>query len=275
MPGDPLRFLFAGTWLPHKGLDLLVRALAGFDPARWSLSVAGAGVAGADGTGLGAGVAGLAGVAAGFSGRGAATAGVLAGTLASFFGLVEIVSDKTASTYERIFSRHGDGPQRAVMVGNSLKSDILPVIALGGFFFFMIQSAQGGGRVARFGRARARLGEGEVTPQRTSVRGFAHQRHYLIRGSSLNWWNGGGEGSVHSSVFALGPHGLSPALRLATNISMTTTRNQRVAAAEMQERIRTLAPKERVRLAIRVGFHYGPAIDVGNDIFGDSENRSV
>ena len=44
------------------------------------------------------------------------------------------------------------------------------------------------------------------------------------------------------------------------------------AASEMQERVSTLSPKERVRLAIRVGFHYGPAIDVGNDVFGDSVN---
>jgi len=44
---------------------------------------------------------------------------------------VEIVSDKPASTYERIFARHGDGAARAMMVGNSLKSDILPALASG------------------------------------------------------------------------------------------------------------------------------------------------
>jgi len=33
------------------------------------------------------------------------------------------------------------------------------------------------------------------------------------------------------------------------------------AAAEVQERIATLAPGERVRLARRIGFHFGPAID--------------
>src|SRR3954453_10672079 len=31
---------------------------------------------------------------------------------------------------------------------------------------------------------------------------------HLIRGSSLNWWNGGGEGRVHSSVVAPAPHRL-------------------------------------------------------------------
>ena len=31
---------------------------------------------------------------------------------------------------------------------------------------------------------------------------------YLIRGSSLNWWNGGGDDKVHSSVVAPSPHGV-------------------------------------------------------------------
>lgn len=51
--------------------------------------------------------------------------------LGDYFSAVEIVSDKTADTYHRIFSRHGDGPQRAMMVGNSLKSDIVPAIRAG------------------------------------------------------------------------------------------------------------------------------------------------
>jgi putative hydrolase of the HAD superfamily len=51
--------------------------------------------------------------------------------LGELFNAVEIVSDKNAATYERIFSRHGDGPARAMMVGNSLKSDVLPAIAAG------------------------------------------------------------------------------------------------------------------------------------------------
>jgi putative hydrolase of the HAD superfamily len=51
--------------------------------------------------------------------------------LGELFDAVEIVSDKNASTYERIFARHGDGARRAMMVGNSLKSDILPALAAG------------------------------------------------------------------------------------------------------------------------------------------------
>ncbi|MEX6508350.1 HAD family hydrolase [Jiella sp. M17.18] len=53
--------------------------------------------------------------------------------LGDFFDAAEIVSDKTAGTYERVFARHGDGPGRAMMVGNSLKSDVLPAIAAGSF----------------------------------------------------------------------------------------------------------------------------------------------
>ena len=46
---------------------------------------------------------------------------------------MEIVSEKTPRTYERIFARHGDGAARAMMVGNSIKSDVAPAIAAGGF----------------------------------------------------------------------------------------------------------------------------------------------
>ena len=51
--------------------------------------------------------------------------------LAGFFEAVEIVSDKDIGTYRRIFDRHGDGPEHAMMVGNSLKSDVVPAIAAG------------------------------------------------------------------------------------------------------------------------------------------------
>lgn len=53
--------------------------------------------------------------------------------LGDLFDAVEIVSDKTTATYARIFSRHGAGPDRAMMVGNSLKSDVIPAIAAGGW----------------------------------------------------------------------------------------------------------------------------------------------
>ena len=51
--------------------------------------------------------------------------------LGELFDAVEIVSDKSAATYERIFARHADGAMRAMMVGNSLKSDVVPAIEAG------------------------------------------------------------------------------------------------------------------------------------------------
>lgn len=52
--------------------------------------------------------------------------------LAAFFRGVEIVSDKSPAAYLSILSRHGIPPDHAMMVGNSLKSDVLPMIAAGG-----------------------------------------------------------------------------------------------------------------------------------------------
>jgi putative hydrolase of the HAD superfamily len=51
--------------------------------------------------------------------------------LGDFFNAVEIVSDKKTDTYERIFARHGDSASQSMMIGNSLKSDVLPAIAAG------------------------------------------------------------------------------------------------------------------------------------------------
>jgi putative hydrolase of the HAD superfamily len=53
--------------------------------------------------------------------------------LGDYFDGVEIVSEKTPETYRRVFSRHGDGPERALMIGNSLKSDVVPMIEAGGW----------------------------------------------------------------------------------------------------------------------------------------------
>ncbi len=52
--------------------------------------------------------------------------------LAAHFDHIEILSEKDPSAYQRVFSRHRIDPTRFLMVGNSLKSDILPVIELGG-----------------------------------------------------------------------------------------------------------------------------------------------
>lgn len=49
------------------------------------------------------------------------------------FEEVEIISEKDTSIYRHLLARHGVAPEEFVMVGNSLKSDILPVLDLGGF----------------------------------------------------------------------------------------------------------------------------------------------
>jgi len=51
--------------------------------------------------------------------------------LGALFDAVEIVSDKTRATYSSAFARHGTGPDEALMVGNSMKSDVLPALEAG------------------------------------------------------------------------------------------------------------------------------------------------
>jgi putative hydrolase of the HAD superfamily len=51
--------------------------------------------------------------------------------LGDLFHGVEIVSNKTAVAYTAIFARHGTGADQAMMVGNSLKSDVIPALDAG------------------------------------------------------------------------------------------------------------------------------------------------
>ena len=51
--------------------------------------------------------------------------------LGDWFAAVEIVSEKDAGTYGRVFARHGTGAGEAAMCGNSLKSDVLPALEAG------------------------------------------------------------------------------------------------------------------------------------------------
>jgi len=53
--------------------------------------------------------------------------------LGELFAAVEIVSEKDAATYARVFARHGTGPGEAAMCGNSLRSDVLPALEAGAF----------------------------------------------------------------------------------------------------------------------------------------------
>lgn len=52
--------------------------------------------------------------------------------IGSCFDHIEIVSEKDEATYRRIMTRYGVEPTEFVMIGNSLKSDILPVLNIGG-----------------------------------------------------------------------------------------------------------------------------------------------
>ena len=51
--------------------------------------------------------------------------------LADMFSGVEILSDKNIDSYRSLLKRRGIKPDEFVMVGNSLRSDIAPVVALG------------------------------------------------------------------------------------------------------------------------------------------------
>ncbi|WP_171103971.1 HAD family hydrolase [Ruegeria sp. HKCCD7255] len=51
--------------------------------------------------------------------------------LGELFDAVEIVSEKTPQTYRDVFQRHGDGPAAAMMVGNSMRSDVVASLDAG------------------------------------------------------------------------------------------------------------------------------------------------
>jgi len=57
--------------------------------------------------------------------------------LQGLFEAVEIVSEKNKATYERAFSRHGDGPAHSMMIGNSLKSDVIPALEVGSWGIYV------------------------------------------------------------------------------------------------------------------------------------------
>ena len=52
--------------------------------------------------------------------------------LAKHFRYIDIVVDKTAETYRGVLAKYHLEPLRFLMVGNSLRSDILPVLEIGG-----------------------------------------------------------------------------------------------------------------------------------------------
>ena len=52
--------------------------------------------------------------------------------LESFFFGIEIVSNKLPSTYSALLERYNINPDQFLMVGNSLRSDVLPILEIGG-----------------------------------------------------------------------------------------------------------------------------------------------
>jgi len=62
---------------------------------------------------------------------------VAASGLAESFHRIEIVSEKDRSTYRRVLDELGIAPEQFIMVGNSPKSDIQPVLDLGGHAVYM------------------------------------------------------------------------------------------------------------------------------------------
>ena len=53
--------------------------------------------------------------------------------LANYFHHIEIMSDKKTSDYQKLLKHLDCRPENFLMLGNSIKSDILPVLDLGGF----------------------------------------------------------------------------------------------------------------------------------------------
>ena len=62
---------------------------------------------------------------------------IAASGLAERFDAVEILADKSPETYARVLFRADVAPERFAMVGNSMKSDVLPVVELGGHGVFI------------------------------------------------------------------------------------------------------------------------------------------
>lgn len=57
--------------------------------------------------------------------------------LGYYFDRTEIVSNKSEKEYRKLYSDFGISPKEFLMVGNSLKSDIKPVVDLGGWGIFI------------------------------------------------------------------------------------------------------------------------------------------
>ena len=55
------------------------------------------------------------------------------------FSGIEIVSDKNVGTFQRLFAQYGVAPDRAVMAGDSMRSDVLPALEAGAWAAYIPQ----------------------------------------------------------------------------------------------------------------------------------------
>jgi len=56
------------------------------------------------------------------------------------FSGIEIVSDKKADTFRRLFESYGVAPEEAVMAGDSIRSDVLPALEAGAWAAYIPQA---------------------------------------------------------------------------------------------------------------------------------------
>ena len=92
--------------------------------------------------------------------------------LGDHFTGVEIVSEKTVETYAKVFARYGAAAERAVMVGNSLRSDIWPALRAGAWAVHIRSEFE-------WARERADTPEGE--PRFAALTQFADLPEWLAR----------------------------------------------------------------------------------------------
>jgi len=61
--------------------------------------------------------------------------------LLGYFKYIDVLTDKTPSSYSSLLSRYEINPAQFLMVGNSLRSDIAPVLSLGGWAVYIPYSS--------------------------------------------------------------------------------------------------------------------------------------
>jgi putative hydrolase of the HAD superfamily len=52
--------------------------------------------------------------------------------LAGYFRYIEVVGDKSKETYQELLGKYRFEPSRFIMIGNSMRSDVIPVLEIGG-----------------------------------------------------------------------------------------------------------------------------------------------